>query len=147
MSATFFVTAQRHRVMQMSEGEQLWLQTFLSVLVFRKGIQELLSAMSRGFVLKWGNVSLSVKETGPRTGSVSITAKPPPPRLTELQIKILQEFIKRGDYDTLDVSKTLIGDFRQLKDYGFLRWEREEDKDDQVSLSKFGVTEEGKKKV
>ena len=119
--------------------------TFVLVLVFRKGIQELL--MSRDFELKWGNVSLSVKETGPRTGSVSIAAKPPLPRLTQLQMKILQEFIKRGDYDTLDVSKTLINDFRQLRDFGFLSWEKETDKGDQVSLAKFGVTEEGKKKV
>lgn len=121
--------------------------TFVLVLVFRKGIQELLSAMSEGFEFKWGNVSLSVKETGPRTGSVSIAAKPPPPRLTQLQMKILQEFIKRGDYDTLDVSKTLINDFRQLRDFGFLRWEKETDKGDQVSVTKFGVTEEGKKKA
>lgn len=124
--------------------------TLVLVLVFRKEIRLLLKRIREAKVGPVSMILPSVEErkdeAGRQVGKVTaeITI---PPALNELQTKILQEFKTRGDYDTLDVSKNLIGDFRYLRMYGLLTWDREEDKGDQVSLTNFGVTEEGKKKV
>jgi hypothetical protein len=128
--------------------------TLLLVLVFRKEIRWLLSMIAtRGFKATLGSASVIVPsvednkaEGGAHVGKVTAEVKTPS-GLTEFQTKILKEFVSRGDYDTLNVSKTLINDFRQLKEYGFFRWTQEEDKGDQVALSKFRVTEEGKIKI
>ncbi len=130
--------------------------TLILVMCFRKEIRKVVDLIyKRGIEANLAREFFKIPpltveehrgESGARVGSVT-TQVPTAPKLTELQMKILQEFIKRGDYDTLGVSKTLIGDFRQMKDYGLLRWEREEDKGDQVSVTRFGVTEEGKKKA
>lgn len=113
-------------------------------LIYKRGIE---ANLAKGFFkIPPLTVEEHRGESGARVGSVT-TQVPTAPKLTEFQMKILQEFIKRGDYDTLDVSKTLIGDFRYLRMYGLLTWEREQDKEDQISLTKFALTEEGKKNV
>lgn len=117
------------------------------LLVFRREIGLLLSRIREA---KVGPVSLYLEERKTEAGErvAKVTAEVQVPAgLSELQTKILQEFKRRGDYDTMNVSKNLIGDFRYLRMHGLLAWDREEDKGDQVSLTNFGVTEEGKKKV
>src|SRR3989338_2365672 len=124
------------------------------ILCFRREIRQVIAMMSKGLEAKFGSLSvtfpLSVEErqteSGRRAGNVTSPVSIPS-GVTELQAKILQEFIRRGNYDTMNVSKNLIGDFRYLKMQGFLAWDRDEEKGDQVSLTNFGVTEEGKKKV
>ncbi len=128
--------------------------TLALALVFRREIQLLLNNLAtKGFKATWGSASMIVPsvedtkvEAGIRAANVRAEVKVPIGP-TELQTKILHEFKARGDYDTLNVSKTLIEDFRHLKSIGFLKWETEEDRGDQVSLANFGLTEEGRKKV
>lgn len=87
------------------------------------------------------------KKEGLKEDIVAIPSKTLTTGLTELQMKILKEFLDRGDYDTLNVSKALINDFRQLKILGLLQWASEEEKEKQFTLKDFGITEEGKSKI
>jgi hypothetical protein len=128
------------------------LATIILVLLLKKPLVLLISALARGGEVKLGKYSVKIPSVeikeekdggGIKKAIVSVNSEIPP-ELTSFQLEILKKFILKGNYDSLNVSKNLIEDFRKLKLVGAFDWSSEETDEKQVTLSDFIVTQKGK---
>lgn len=116
---------------------------------FRAEVRQLLVRLKRGRFMGSEfeiDVQEPVETRGPKTATITARAQPQhlPDDLTQLQSNILKEFLQRGDYDSMEVSRNLYPDFLKLKEWGLLRWEGEQPTTVGVKVNQFGLTEKGK---
>lgn len=117
---------------------------------FRKEIREWFRRLKRGKFLGQEIELLSPDAaTGIRGPLVAVHAKESAmvDELTELQIKILEKFLEKGDYDTLSISANLYPDFMKLKSLGLLHWDTEKAGEDHIAVTGFRLTDDGKKRL